>query len=417
MKIKQIRVDGYKNLINCEINLGDFNVLVGPNNSGKSNLLEAFNLLGDISFGGPEKKEWILKGLTPRQTADFSISHLIQYKNMPISIGITFEIIINDVLWTADYDVTIQCAVSEEKKGSFISEILTGKPYSRSGRTTKYISRTKEQFNVITKSGRKKRHKITQENSCLTALPSIYPDPKQLPNELVKLYYAIHSFARTPIFAFSPSQLRKEIDKETTIRNSWVSSFDLGLVLDNIKETGTYYELFKESMCDIMTLESIELIVEVKKSPSKKTDDNGAEKRIRYIIAQRHGDRPSLIEEYSDGTLVAAAVITALFSDIRSGPMLCLEELETCLHPAALGKLICFLQEHAHKWPVLITTHSPYVLNCVKPEDVNVAIVDETGATHFKKVENTKQLRDYLKSGFMSFGDMLASNFEDILGK
>ena len=39
MKLKQIRVDGYKNLINCEVNLGDFNVLVGPNNSGKSQSL------------------------------------------------------------------------------------------------------------------------------------------------------------------------------------------------------------------------------------------------------------------------------------------------------------------------------------------------------------------------------------------
>ena len=53
----------------------------------------------------------------------------------------------------------------------------------------------------------------------------------------------------------------------------------------------------------------------------------------------------------------------------------------------------------------------------MNPEDVNVAIVDEKGAAHFEKVHNTKQLRDYLKSGFMSLGDMLASNFEDVLGK
>ena len=45
MKLKQIRVDGYKNLIDCEVNLSDFNVLVGPNNSGKSNAIDALRLL------------------------------------------------------------------------------------------------------------------------------------------------------------------------------------------------------------------------------------------------------------------------------------------------------------------------------------------------------------------------------------
>ena len=54
MKIKQIRVDGYKNLIDCKVDLGDFNVLVGPNNSGKSNLLQAIQMLGALWFGDQE---------------------------------------------------------------------------------------------------------------------------------------------------------------------------------------------------------------------------------------------------------------------------------------------------------------------------------------------------------------------------
>lgn len=63
MKLKQIRVDGYKNLINCVVDLGDFNVLVGANNSGKSNLLEALHVLGLLSFGGPQERKLILNGM------------------------------------------------------------------------------------------------------------------------------------------------------------------------------------------------------------------------------------------------------------------------------------------------------------------------------------------------------------------
>ncbi|KPL23488.1 MAG: hypothetical protein AMJ75_05945 [Phycisphaerae bacterium SM1_79] len=417
MKLKQIRVDGYKNLINCVVNLGDFNVLVGPNNSGKSNLLEALHVLGLIAFGSPEDRKSILRGHTPLRRIGFSISHLVEHKDKPITVGITFEKVVDDILWVGDYAVTIRCAPSEDAKGTIVSETLKGKPYGRKGPATKHISRKKEQFSILTRSGGKRQHRITQDNSSLSALPSLYADPQELPPELVEFYYAVRWLARTPIFALSPSELRREIDKDTPIGDFWVSGFDLGLVLDNIKEEGTYYELFTESMCDMVAIENIHLHVEVKKAPSKKAESNGTEKRIRCIIVERRGDSPSLIEEYSDGTLVIAAILAALCFKKRRGPILCLEELETCLHPAALEKLLRFLRGHSDKWPVLITTHSPYLLNCVNPEDVNVAVVDETGAVTFKKVRNTKQLRDYLKSGFMSFGDMLASNFEDVLGK
>ena len=76
MKLKQIRVDGYKNLVNCEVNLGDFNVLVGPNNSGKSNLLEAVQILWPLCFSDEKLRKQIFEGLTPRLTADSSICHL-----------------------------------------------------------------------------------------------------------------------------------------------------------------------------------------------------------------------------------------------------------------------------------------------------------------------------------------------------
>ncbi|MGO9147350.1 MAG: AAA family ATPase, partial [Desulfomonilia bacterium] len=37
--VTNIGIDGYKNLIDCDIDLHNLNVIVGPNNSGKSNFL------------------------------------------------------------------------------------------------------------------------------------------------------------------------------------------------------------------------------------------------------------------------------------------------------------------------------------------------------------------------------------------
>ena len=86
MKLKQIRVDGYKNLINCEVNLGDFNVLVGPNNSGKSNFLELFHIFGGICFGSEAIREVLLEGLIPMTRLSLSICHLEANKNKPLTI-------------------------------------------------------------------------------------------------------------------------------------------------------------------------------------------------------------------------------------------------------------------------------------------------------------------------------------------
>jgi len=412
MKLKQIRVDGYKNLINCVVNLGDFNVLVGPNNSGKSNLLEALQILWPMCFGDEKLRKDMLKGFTPRFTADSSICHLQHHRNKPMTVGVAFEVTVDQKLWIVDYEVKVRCDEEEKKDGYFVWEKLTAKEPYRRGPSRKYIWREDKHLAVM---GNK--HKIARDNSSLLAINSLYPDYEGLNIELERFVEAISWLGFSKIFAISPTALRLSIDDEKPIRDIRVSSFDLSFVLDNIKEEGKYYTLFKESLCDIMDLEDIKFEVQVKQHSLNGTAIKEATKRTRYFLVKRKGDDYSLVEEYSDGTFVVAAILEALFSEEDRGPVLCLEELENCLHPAALEKLLRFLQDHSDKWPVLITTHSPYILNGVNPEDVNVAIVDETGATHFKKIHNTKQLRDYLKSGFMSFGDMLTSNFEDFLGK
>jgi len=415
MKLKQIRVDGYKNLIECVVNLGDFNVLVGPNNSGKSNLLEALQMLWPICFGDDKLRKGVFEGLTPPSRFGFSICHLKKHKNKPMTIGITFETTANGKPWIVDYDVTIQCGESKEDFG-FLRELLTAKEIKtprKSGTANIYISRGKRKLRVK-RDGKKalKEHAISKDNSSLLAIQSLYPDFEELPSEFELFSQGIFWVATTKIFAISPKGLRNAIDSEKPIEDIQVSSFDLSFIADDMQKEGKYFDLFKESLRDIFELEDIYFSAEDTPAPSGKGKTKKKSKRMRLFAMKRIGDTLSLIDEYSDGTLAVAAILEALFSKDVRGPILCLEELENCLHPAAIEKLLRFLQDHADKWPVLITTHSPYLLNGVKPEDVNVAIVDETGATHFEKVKDSRQLRNYLNKGLMSFGELLVTDFQ-----
>jgi predicted ATPase len=416
MKLKQIRVDGYKNLINCVVNLGDFNVLVGPNNSGKSNLLEAVQMLLPICFGDDDLRKSIFEGETPPQRFGSSMCHLENYKNKPMTIGVSFEESVEGKLWRVDYDVTIQCGKSQSNTG-FVEESLTAKEIEKplkTGPANIYISRKEKELRVR-ENGKKvlKEHAISKSNSSLLAIRSLYADFQGLPPEFQMFHGMIYWISLTEIFAMSPRLLRRDIDSEKAIGRIQVSSFDLLLIADNIQKEEKYYNLFKESLCDILNLEEIHFKAEDVPISSKKEASKEKTKRMRILVAKRKGDAYSLIEEYSDGTLVVAGILEALFSEDERGPILCLEELENCLHPAAIEKLLRFLQDHADKWPVILTTHSPYLLNGVNPQDVNVAVVDENGATHFEKVKDSRQLREYLNKNLMSFGELLVTNFGD----
>ena len=47
-KLDRIDIKGFKSIKSDTIEFGDFNVLIGPNDSGKSNLLSVFDLLRSI---------------------------------------------------------------------------------------------------------------------------------------------------------------------------------------------------------------------------------------------------------------------------------------------------------------------------------------------------------------------------------
>ena len=410
-KITQIRVDGYKNLIDCKIDLNDFNVLVGSNNSGKTNLIEAIQMLGVIAFSTGDISEDVLSGkvgFSPRLTS--SISHLTSYADKPLTLGVCFETEIKRQKWIVDYEVKIQCGDSENVKAGYLYEHLKAKPKSRTGPFATYIKRTPEKLTL-----NKRPSSIARGVSALTAMRTLYPEFKNLKPELKTCLILLLDLWITPVFAIHPSSIRSSIDSGSEYQNWLVSSFDPLLMIDRMKEDGTNYEVFTEMLCEILDLEDVNFVAHDIKAPATKSKKVPTSKRSRLMTIKRKGSDYVNVEEFSDGTFLVIALLAGILSPGDSAPLICIEELENYLHPAAIDKLLQFLKDYSSERQILITTHSPYLLNAVRPEDVNVAVVDETGATHFEKLNDRKKIEDRLKHGYMNFGDLLVSNYEDIL--
>ena len=113
----------------------------------------------------------------------------------------------------------------------------------------------------------------------------------------------------------------------------------------------------------------------------------------------------------SDGTLRALAVLTALFQyGDRVAPRLVgIEEPETALHPAAAGLLLDCLRDGATERQVIVTTHSPDLLDSdkIEPEQL-VAVATVGGKTKVGRVDAAG--RDALRNSLYRAGELLRLN-------
>lgn len=74
------------------------------------------------------------------------------------------------------------------------------------------------------------------------------------------------------------------------------------------------------------------------------------------------------MEEVSDGTVQTLALLVAIFDPAST--TLVIEEPENSIHPWIIRHVIDACREAAGQKQILITTHSPIVINAVRPDQV-----------------------------------------------
>lgn len=115
------------------------------------------------------------------------------------------------------------------------------------------------------------------------------------------------------------------------------------------------------------------------------------------------GGRWANADQESDGTLRAAALFTALLQDPLPA-VVAIEEPELAIHPGALEILYDFLQSAHKSTQVIVTTHSPDLLDKFEPELIRVVIRDGS-ATHISAMEADQY--HTIKQGLTTLGAML----------
>ena len=112
----------------------------------------------------------------------------------------------------------------------------------------------------------------------------------------------------------------------------------------------------------------------------------------------------------SDGTLRALGILVALFQSQDSAasrvPLVGIEEPEVALHPAAVGALLDALREASQSTQVIVTTHSPDLLDSADIEaELLLAVHAEKGTTQIAPVDEAS--REAVRKGLYTPGELL----------
>ena len=359
--LNRVRVQNFKCLRDVDVELFPFTVLIGPNDSGKSSFLAALQLLGKLACSdgtnGHEARDvaatlrensWRLSpSLTVSLTAeavdpvDFALS-------MSVGVGLSNQIQSLRV-GTIDPVLTV---TAEPPKNEFLSVSFRGRNF--------------------------------HPQPVRGLLPQLVgPSSNGSSADLLTIQDMLRV---SEPFRFSPPEMRKPSAATPhpvlSARGENLAAVVNALLTGPDREAVT--ELERSLHEAIPTLRGL--------STPASDANNGSLRVIKFTLSGT--EKPPLTipaEQVSDG----AMFLTAFLALIHSQPaqVLLIEEPENGLHPSRLQTVIELLRKlttgelgYAPR-QIILTTHSPVLLNCVTPNEVRIFRRDEEGATQVVRMD------------------------------
>lgn len=383
MKIKQLDVAGFRSLKNVSWQPGDLNVVIGPNGTGKSNLLRALELLSASAQGSLSKHILSVGGMGAIVWDGASPS---------IHLGLKTSSPEND------YDIEL-ARLGLTSSGVVQREVFSSKPLGKSDLqppVIKHIERTNLQFDYAETLVNSLGY-IPQEETLLSFpfIPTISNAATQkLRNYLSKL--AIHhdlnvsqsSKIRQAVIARSERQIEPDGQNLVEVLHTlYVGNRDFERDVDLAMRAafGSVYE---------------KLVI-----------PPDADHRVQLRIRWKTLNRDSHASELSDGTLRFLLLI-AILATPDPPSLIAIDEPETGLHPSMFPIIAEYAVEASTRTQVVFTTHSPQLLSAFGKNRVTTTITGwENGETSLHTLDGEQLdywLEDYSLGSLFESGQLEA---------
>lgn len=358
--INEFHVQNYKALRDVKLKLTPMHVLIGPNDSGKTSILEA---LGALCRSVEMPLDEAFQG---RWTGRELVSHGEHEPMVTLQVHGTSDS-------SQEFDYTLDVRFSE---------------VNRSVQSRQEILSVADEVN---------RHST---NSQLTF---VYSTASELsPTDVSPTATIRNSLQNAHQYHWKPRNLALPAgaDSQRQFRMEQ-SGFGLAQFLDDIagSDPARYMMLQDRFRRIFPSVASFKLLTTRAYSLRSKNHDE-VEQLIpqdgRGLFFQFEGVSKEVpASQVSDGLLLILAYLTLLFSP-KPPRLLLIEEPENGIHPERLKEVINVLREligENGKTQVIMTTHSPYVVDFFRPDEITLCVKNENGVINTRKFSDIEKVR------------------------
>lgn len=375
--LTRVILKNYKSIAGCDVKLPRLCFLVGRNGAGKSNFVDALRLIGDALNTSLDHALRDRSGIN--EVRRRSSGH-------PTHFGIRVEFRLPDELYGF-----YAFRVGSQKQGGFEVQQEECRIFENVA-----LDRLSTYYSV--RSG-------AVSESSMPKPPAAKHDRLYLVNlsgfeEFRPLYDCL---SRMGFYNLNPERIRME------------QSPDVGLVLkrdgSNLASVLSKLESIPDAKNKVE--EFLSKVVPDIKGISTRSVLSKETIEFRQMTQGSAEPWRFLAANMSDGTLRALGILVALFQGAsmteNPTPLIGIEEPEGALHPAAAGALRDALCEAASKTQILVTSHSPDLLDDKRISDESIlSVINENGVTSIARIDEAS--RSAIRDGLYTAGELLRAD-------
>ena len=381
-RIEYLRVKNFRALKDLELkNIKPLTVLLGQNGSGKSTIFDVFAFLAECFSIGLRKavdKRGRFRELRTRGSNE-SIVIEIKYRENKNSSPITYHL-----------------AINENSNGAYVEEEwLSWRRGKSFGQPFRFLNFNLGKGQVI--SGEEPDESAQRIDENLSA-----PDVLAV-NTLGQL--ASHpriSALRQFIAGWYLSYLTAETSRNQPEAGPQEKLSETGNNLANV------IQYLKEQHPEILAKVLLTLskrIPHLEKVEAEMMPDG----RLLLQIKDAPFAQPIQAKYASDGTLKMLAYLTVLYDPIPP-QFIGIEEPENHLYPHLLPELAEECHLASAKTQLMVSTHSPFFVNDLRPDEVFVLYRNDKGYTKAQKPSDMKGIKEMMDAG-AKLGDLWMENY------
>ncbi|RKI39444.1 hypothetical protein D7Y27_21990 [Corallococcus sp. AB004] len=354
--IEKVQFRNFKAYRSLDLDLEPFTVLVGPNASGKTTLLDGLRMLATLA---PSRTHTI-----PEQFRSFGA-------NQPSSL--TFQ---------------------GPRRGRALSEVVLGGPGANAVSSALYEEADPEIRQLILRASEGLRQNL------LAAV--------LLRFEARKLADASYSEEQVPTIASDGTGLASTIAFLKLSHEDQFGEIEAALkqIVPSVRKIRVERASVEQSSLRTIALDDQTTHV--------------SEKRTLWgnrLVLDMQGAKGVPADSVGEGTLMALGLLTVLLGP-QKPKLLLLDDIELALHPVAQGKLISVLraiQKNDPELQIVATSHSPFILNYLEAKEIRMTFLAENGFARCEKLTAHPEFEKW--KDLMSPGEFWSTVGESWIGK